>query len=255
MTPFSQRFLRLPLAHRGLHDAQRGIQENSRAGVRAAVAAGYGIEIDLQPSRDGQAMVFHDYDLARLTAARGPVRQRDAADLARLRLAGADEGIPTLPEILDLVAGRVPLLIELKDQHGRMGESDGTLEAATAAALAGYEGPVAVMSFSPPMMIEMASRAPQVPRGLVTCAYRAEDWPLLPETTRAHLRRIADYDAARAAFISHDVRDLANPRLAELRAAGAAILCWTVRSPTEEAVARRVADTITFEGYLPEIPA
>ena len=149
----------------------------------------------------------------------------------------------------------MPLLIELKDQHGRMGESDGTLEAATAAALAGYAGPVAVMSFNPPMMIAMAARAPQVPRGLVTCAYRAEDWPLLPETTRAHLRRIADYDAARAAFVSHDVRDLANPRLAELRAAGAAILCWTVRSPAEEATARRVADTITFEGYLPEIPA
>jgi len=255
MTPLSQRFLRLPLAHRGLHDVQRGIPENSRAGIRAAVAAGYGIEIDLQPSRDGPAMVFHDYDLGRLTAARGPVRQRDAADLARLRLAGTDEGIPTLPEILDLVAGRAPLLIELKDQHGRMGESDGTLEAATAAALAGYEGPVAVMSFSPPMMIAMASLAPQVPRGLVTCAYRAADWPLVPETTRAHLRRIADYDAACASFVSHDVRDLTNPRLADLRAAGAAILCWTVRSPVAEAMARRVADTITFEGYLPEIPA
>ena len=253
MTPLPPGFLRAPFAHRGLHGAQT--PENSRAAVRAAIHAGYGIELDLQPSRDGRAMVFHDYDLARLTGARGLICQRAAADLGRLRLAGSEETIPTLPDILALVAGRVPLLLELKDQHGQMGATDGTLEAATAAALAGYAGPVAVMSFNPAMMIAMAALAPDIPRGLVTCAFADEDWPQLGAARRAELRAMADFDAAGASFVSHEHHDLATPRLAELRAADAAILCWTVRSPGEEAAARRVADTITFEGYLPEIPA
>ncbi len=255
MTALPQAFLRKPLAHRALHDVADGRPENSRAAIRAAIARGYGIEIDLQASRDGAAMVFHDYDLGRLTPETGPLRQRDAATLAQIPLRGGDEGIPALPEILGLVAGRVPLLIELKDQHGQMGRTDGTLERATAAALAGYDGPVAVMSFNPNMVIEMAARAPDVPRGIVTCAYSPADWPLLREETRARLRAIPDFAAAGASFVSHDVTDLANPRLAELRAQGAAILCWTVRSAEAEAKARQVADTITFEGYLPDIPA
>lgn len=248
-------FRRLPLAHRGLHDVTHGRPENSRAGLSAAIAVGYGIEIDLQLSRDDRAMVFHDYDLDRLTAAKGPVRQRDAADLVRIPLLGGDEGIPDLPEILNLVAGRVPLLIELKDQHGQMGESCGTLEAATAAALTRYDGPVAVMSFNPHMVARMLSLAPNIPRGIVTCGYTAEDWPLLRADTRDRLRDIPDYDATSASFISHDIGDLDRERLDVLLTDGAAILCWTVRSPQAETAARRRADNITFEGYLPDIPA
>jgi len=255
MTALPEAFLAVPFAHRGLHDVARARPENSRAAVRAALAAGYGIEIDLQLSRDGHAMVFHDYDLGRLTAQTGPVRQRDAARLAQIPLGGGDEGIPDLPEILALVAGRVPLLIELKDQHGQMGETDGTLEAATAAALADYAGPVAVMSFNPHMMIAMAARAPRIPRGLVTCPFTARNWPLLREETRARLRTIPDYDAAGAAFVSHEADDLDSPHLVPLRARGAAILCWTVRSAEAEARARQRADTITFEGYLPQLLA
>jgi len=255
MTALPEAFLSVPLAHRGLHDMTNGRPENSRAAVRAAIAAGYGIEIDLQASHDGAAMVFHDYDLARLTSETGPVRRRDAAQLAQIPLTGGDEGIPGLAEILTIVAGRVPLLIELKDQHGQMGETDGTLEAATAAALAGYAGPVAVMSFNPHMMVEMAARAPRTPRGLVTCAFTAENWPLLREATRARLRAIPDYDAAGACFISHEAGDLDSPHVARLRAQGAHVLCWTVRSREAEARARAVADTITFEGYLPDLSA
>ncbi len=255
MTPLPEAFLAVPLAHRGLHDRDAGRPENSRAAVRAAIAAGYGIEIDLQASRDGHAMVFHDYDLGRLTSETGPVRRRDAAQLAQIHLKGGDEGIPDLPEILALVAGQVPLLVELKDQHGQMGETDGALESATAAAVTGYAGPVAVMSFNPHMMIAMAARAPQFPRGLVTGAFSAENWPLLREETRARLRAMPDYDAAGACFVSHEAGDLDSPHLARLRARGVPILCWTVRSAEAEARARRVADTVTFEGYLPDLPA
>jgi glycerophosphoryl diester phosphodiesterase len=252
--PLPPAFLRLPIAHRGLHDRATGRIENSPAAVKAAVAAGYGIEIDLQLSADSQAMVFHDETLDRLTAETGPVAARTAAELGRIPLTGATDTIPALPEILALIGGRVPLLIEIKDQSLTMGDTDGRLEAATAAALRGYAGPVAVMSFNPASVAHMARLAPQVPRGITTSAYDPEDWAPLPPATCARLRDIPDYGPTGASFISHEAADLARPRLAALKAEGAAILCWTIRSPQAEAEARRIAHNITFEGYPATIP-
>lgn len=240
-------FLDRPIAHRALHGAGR--PENSRAAMRAAIAGGYGIELDLQASRDGQAMVFHDYDLRRLTAETGAVRLRMAGELSGIALTGGDEGIPDLPEVLDMVAGQVPLLIELKDQHGGMGDTDGTLEEATARAVAGYGGPVALMSFNPHMVARLAALLPDVPRGLTTCDYSAEHWPTLPAQARDHLRDIADFDRVGASFISHQRSDLGSAPVAALKARGVPVLCWTIRSPAEAEAALRVADNITFEGY------
>lgn len=248
-------FLHAPLAHRALHDRAARRPENSRAAVRAAVAAGYGIEIDLQLSRDGQAMVFHDETLDRLTGQTGALADRTAAELAAIPLRDADEGIPTLPEVLALVGGRVPLLIEIKDQTLEMAPTDGRLEQATAAALAGYGGPVAVMSFNPHAIATLARIAPDLPRGLTTSAYDPDDWAPLPAATCDRLRDIPDYDRVGACFISHEWQDLPRPRVADLRAQGAAILCWTIRSPEQEAQARRIARNVTFEGYAAAIPA
>lgn len=252
-------FLRLPLAHRALHAQGRARPENSRAAVVAAVEAGYGIEIDLQLSADGVAMVFHDDTLERLTDAEGPLRARSAAELARLPLKDGAEGIPTLHEVLAIVAGRVPLLIEVKDQSLQMGPVSGQLEQAAAAALQGYAGPVAVMSFNPESVAQMAHHAPGVPRGLTTWGWPVEDTPLSARTPAAlarldHLRAIADYARVGACFISHDHRDLERARVAQLKSAGAGVLCWTIRSPEAETRARRVAQNVTFEGYLPALP-
>ncbi|WP_050528024.1 glycerophosphodiester phosphodiesterase family protein [Pseudorhodobacter aquimaris] len=244
-------FLTKPIAHRALHDIRDRRPENSRAAIRAAIAAGYAIEIDLQLSRDGQAMVFHDEDLDRLTLETGPVNQRSAAELSHIPLRGGRETIPGLPEILALVAGQVPLLIELKDQQGELGPTDGKLEAATAAALEGYDGPVAVMSFNPNSVIIMARLCPLIPRGITTCAFDPADWAPIPAATCDRLRMIPDYDHANASFISHAAKDLDNPRVTELRNQGAAILCWTITSPEAEREAREFAQNITFEGYLP----
>jgi glycerophosphoryl diester phosphodiesterase len=252
-------FLRLPVAHRALHAPGCARPENSRAAVAAAVSAGYGIEIDLQLSADGVAMVFHDDTLERLTDAQGPLRAHTAAALARLTLKDGAEGIPTLQEVLSIVGGRVPLLIEVKDQSGTVGPVDGQLEQATAAALAGYSGPVAVMSFNPESVAQMARHAPQVPRGLTTWGWPISDLPPSARTPEAlsrlsHLREIADYARLGACFISHHHRDLDRPRVAQLKSAGAAILCWTIQSLEMESRARRVADNVTFEGYLPALP-
>lgn len=253
--PLPPAFLSTPIAHRAYHDVSQGRPENSRAAIRAAIASGYGIEIDLQLSRDGVPMVFHDETLERLTPRDGWLCDLTAAELADIPLTGGDEGIPTLAEVLALVAGRVPLLIELKDQTLRMAETDGRLEQATAAALAAYQGPVAVMSFNPHCIARMAALAPGLPRGLTTSAYDPDDWhPLAPEICD-RLRPIPDYDRTLSSFISHEHADLARPRVAELAAQGAAILCWTIKSPEQEAAARRIAQNITFEQYAATPPA
>ncbi|MFY9210370.1 MAG: glycerophosphodiester phosphodiesterase family protein [Aestuariivita sp.] len=241
-------FLDVPLAHRAYHDRDMGRPENSLAAVTAAIEAGYGIEIDVQLSSDGEAMVFHDYDLARLTGEQGPIRARSASELSAIALTGGEDCIPTLSRVLSLVAGRAPLLIEIKDQDGAMGPDVGPLEAATAKALGGYEGPVAVMSFNPHSVAAMAKLAPGIPRGLTTSAYDPADWPLSKDTCD-RLREIPDIERTGACFISHEATDLTRPRVTALRASGLAVLSWTVKSQAQEDAVRPFCDNITFEGY------
>ncbi len=253
--PLPPEFLQRPIAHRALHDIADQRPENSRAAIRAAIEAGYGIEIDLQRTSDNRAMVFHDYDMTRLTGQPGPIQQITAAQAQALPLlhSGGD-GIPPLDEVLSMIAGQVPLLIELKDQDGAMGADIGALEADTVRALQGYDGPVAVMSFNPNSVAELARLAPHLPRGLVTCSFEPKV-ELLPQHVCDHLREIPDFDRVRASFISHEAPDLPRARVADLKAQGVPILCWTVRSPEQEAEARKVADNVTFEGYLAAHPA
>lgn len=246
--PLPTAFLTIPLTHRGYHSRADRRPENSPAAFRAAIAAGYGIELDVQMSRDGQAMVFHDEALDRLTHATGLLKNFAAAALGQIKLRDSDDAIPTLPEILTLIAGHVPVLIEIKDQTDAMTETDGRLEQATADALENYIGPVAVMSFNPHAIAHMARLAPQTARGLTTSAY-GDDWQPLDPASRDRLRAIADYDRTQSSFISHEAADLVRPRVADLKTNGAAILCWTIRSPNAEAAARTIADNITFEGY------
>ena len=252
--PLPEAFLATPIAHRALHDRAAGRPENSRAAIRAAVAAGYGIEIDLQLSADGVAMVFHDEDLARLTGIKGWVRDRSAAELSAIRLIDAEDGIPTLAEVLRIVDGRVPLLIEIKDPTLASGPDVGKLPARVAEVLAGYQGPVAVMSFNPHVIAAFHKAAPDIAVGLTTCAYEAGEWPMLDAATREHLASIADFDDVGASFISHDRADLENPAVTALKARGVPVLCWTIQSPAQEMDARRIADNITFEQYRPEMP-
>ncbi len=243
-------FLTRPIAHRALHDPAAQRLENSLKSVKAAVAAGYGIEIDVQASRDATPMVFHDYDLGRLTIEQGPVAQRSAAELGRIPLNNDGGTVPTLDQVLAEVSGKVPLLIEIKDQDGALGPNVGKMGAAVAELLRSYRGDVAVMSFNPHHVAELARLLPDVPRGLVTDPFAAANWATIPLPTLERLRAIPDYDRIGASFISHYVDDLNAPRVTELKQQGARVLCWTVKSAEVEAEARKVADNVTFEGYL-----
>ncbi|MFB9221771.1 glycerophosphodiester phosphodiesterase family protein [Paracoccus cavernae] len=240
-------FLTMPIAHRGLHGP--GVPENSLAAFRAAIEAGYAIECDIQRCVDGAPVVFHDYDLSRMAGDESFVADLTLEDLADFRLLKTNEGIPTLGEMLRLVAGQVPLLIEIKDQDGRLGSNIGDLQKRVADELKTYDGPVAVMSFNPETVAAFHAEAPEIAVGLTTCAYDGEEWPMLDAAERAHLGAIADYERTGSGFISHDHVDLANPAVGKLKAAGVPVLCWTIRNETEEGAARQVADNITFEDY------
>jgi glycerophosphoryl diester phosphodiesterase len=247
--PLPPEFLTVPITHRALHDRSAGRAENSLAAVEAAVSAGYGIEIDVQLSADGAAVVFHDDDLARLTGETGLVRERSVEELVGIKLKGGGGAIPRLTDVLEAVAGRVPLLIEVKDQDGAMGPKVGELEQAVAIDLAPYDGPVALMSFNPHSVDALRHYAPTVARGLTTCSWTPESWPGLAEATCLRLRDIPDLVRTGATFISHEATDLGRPRVRELKEAGVPVLCWTIRSPEAEAEARKIADNVTFEGY------
>ena len=243
-------FLTTPLAHRGLHDRSAGVIENSATAFEHAIAQGFGIELDVQMSKDARAMVFHDYDMARLTGQSGAIQTKLSRDLAQTTLTDGTDVIQDLPAILKLVAGRAPLLIEIKDQDGAMGPNVGPLEHATAQALSDYQGPVAVMSFNPHSVAKFAEYAPDIPRGLTTSGYDPQNWPL-PNDICATLRGIPDYARTGACFISHEAADLNRPRVSELKDQGAAILCWTIRSKEAERDARKIEQNVTFEGYVP----
>ena len=247
-----QPFIDGPITHRTLHDVASGRPENSYEGLDAAVEHGLAVEIDLQLSSDGIPMVFHDYELDRLTAETGFVSDRTALELQNIQLTGGMQTIPRFDEFLAHTAGRVPVMVELKDQDGALGPALSPLESATCEIMRAYDGPIAVMSFNPQMIARCAMLAPDVPRGIVTDPYTADDWPHVPGDRRAELAQIPHYDLIGASFISHNRADLSAPRVAELKSKGATIFCWTVRTAAQELNARKIVDSITFEGYMPK---
>ncbi|HWT13035.1 MAG TPA: glycerophosphodiester phosphodiesterase family protein [Allosphingosinicella sp.] len=222
-----------PFAHRGLHG--NGRIENSRAAFEAAIAAGRGIELDVQASRDGKAMVFHDSTLDRLTEALGKVSERSAAELGKIRLKGAAETIPSLEEVLALIGGRTGLLIEAKAPERRC---DG-LSRAIAGALDDYKGAVAVMSFNPEVGRWFARRAPDTLRGLVVTE-AGQRW-------RGLLARPLALWRSRPDFLAYDLRDLPSSFAAAQRASGLPVLTWTCRSLADWARAGEHADQIIYE--------
>jgi glycerophosphoryl diester phosphodiesterase len=235
-----------PIAHRGLHDSSRGIVENTASAFAAAMNRGYGIECDLQLSADGEAMVFHDIRLDRLTAAKGRVIERSAAALKGVALCGSIDRIQTLPELLHQVNGRVPLVIELKSHW------DGSLALArrTADAASGYDGPLALMSFDPDIVAGLAELAPWAVRGLV--AERESMMEVrLDLARRLSLRHLSHIARSRPHFLSYHVDGLPYGPSRAFRQAGLPVICWTVRDTMTASRARRYADQITFEGFLP----
>jgi len=242
-------WLKRPIAHRGLHDRAKDIVENSASAVSAAMGKGFAIEVDLQCAADDMPIVFHDDTLDRLTAETGPVAARTAEALANIPLRNSADHILSLPALLALVNGYVPLVLEVKSTWRR----DGKFEANIAQMLGEYKGPAAVMSFDPYCLAAFREVAPELPRGLVADRFdNAEHWPRLTLWQRVAMRNLLSSAIARPNFIAYDIRAL--PALTPGIARDVfrlPLLTWTVRNEADKAHAQLFADAMIFEGIVP----
>jgi glycerophosphoryl diester phosphodiesterase len=231
-----------PVAHRGLW-SKDGAPENSLGAFQAACDRGYSIELDVQLSADGEAIVFHDDDLERLTGQKGRVRDRSAADLTELRLNGSDERIPTLLEALAVIGHRAMAHVELKTPYGDVG----ALEQRTHEILIDHAGPVSVIGFNPYSHAWFADRFPGVLRGLDS--HRYDHAPHLAEAQRRAFARLEHVAVARPHFLALGVDMLPSELAAGHRAVGLPIIAWTVRSPEQWDGLKDCCDNLIFEGF------
>ncbi len=237
-----------PIAHRGLHDPSLGLPENSLGSARAATAGGYAVECDLRLSRDGKVFVFHDETLDRLCGKSSAFAAHDASELQSMVLSGSSERIASLEQLLGVVEGGCPLILELKsDFSGNV-----ALAVAVAAVLPAYSGPVAVKSFDPALIAALRATNAPWPLGIVSQAdHDEEEWAGLSYAQVHELARFTHAAETRPDFLSWRARDLPNPLCEFARAcAGTPVMTWTIRSPEQAEAARRHADQIVFEGFL-----
>ena len=240
-----------PIAHRGLHDAAKGVVENTAEAFAAAIAKGYGVECDIRPAKCATPMVFHDDTLDRLIEARGPLLAHDASALKRLRYKGGGLAMLDLGELLELVGGRVPLLIEIKSEWDL---PDVRWLANVARLSTAYSGPLGLMSFDPAVMTIIRELAPGVTRGIVSGSYEGEGWwpGRLSEERCFRLRHLLESRPAAPDFYAYQVGALPTPVTRFVReVSGTPLFTWTVRTPEDRAIAAAWADAPIFEGYEP----
>jgi glycerophosphoryl diester phosphodiesterase len=238
-----------PVAHRGLHDRARGIIENMPGAAQAAIDADFAIECDIQLTADGEAMVHHDDALGRLTEGNGALLGMTAAELKAVRFRDTSERMMSLSDLCTLVAGRVPLVIEVKSHF----DGDRKLVARMAEVLASYRGPVAGMSFDPDQVLALRERMPGLPRGITAeRSYEAADWPEATPAQRRGMLHLRHAFHTRPHFVAYWVDDLPSPAPWVARHIfGLPLLTWTVRTPDQRARAARYADQMIFEGFRP----
>lgn len=231
----------VPLAHRGLHGAGR--PENSLAAFAAAVAAGVGVELDVHRSRDGVPVVCHDFDLHRVAGRPDRIADLDAAALAAVRLEGTDECLPSLRDVLRVLAD-VPVMIEIKNAS----RTATPVEPAIAALIGAHAGPVCVASFNPRSIVWFRRNAPEVVRVLTAGPL---DGVPMPGPIRWSLRTLKWVRAADPHAVSYDLAGVDDPVVQRYRERGGTVVTWTVKSHDDLARAREYADNVIFEGLDP----
>jgi glycerophosphoryl diester phosphodiesterase len=233
-----------PIAHRGLHDMGRGVIENTASAFAAAIEADYAIECDLQLTRDGEAVVFHDETLERLTDREGILVNNSVSELKAMAFKAGSDRMQTLGELLGQVQGRAPLMIEIKSQW----DGNERLVRRTIEVVRGYHGTFALMSFDPKVIELVRALAPEFTRGIVADQATHSDYDTLPAEQRLQLRQLAHLPETEPDFISYHWRDLPYPPVANFRRTRP-VITWTIRSRQDAATALRYSDQITFEGF------
>jgi len=245
-------FLR-PIAHRGLHDATAGPMENSRAAFEAAIARGFGIECDLRPAKGGLPAVFHDKTLERVTSSTGAIARHTAESLKSVRYPDGTS-VMTFEALLQLVQGRVPLLVEIKSEWD---PPDAAFLSEIAMLCQAYAGPLAVMSFDPAVLTAMRALAPSIPRGIVSGLFESETgdtwWAAKLSRERAYrLAHLLECGPVHPAFVAYHVKALPTPVTRFVREVlGLPLFTWTVREAEDLSRAQQWADAPIFEGIDP----
>jgi glycerophosphoryl diester phosphodiesterase len=238
-----------PIAHRGLHDAARGMLENMPAAAQAAIAGNFAIECDIQLTADGEAMVHHDDALGRLTEGSGALLSKTAAELKQVRFKDTAERMMSLGDLCALIGGRVPLVVEVKSHF----DGDRKLVRRMAEVLASYSGPVAGMSFDPDQVLALRETMPKLPRGITAQrTYDNDYWKELTPQQRESMLYLRHGFRTEPHFVAFWVNQLPAPAPWIARNVfGCPLLTWTVRTPEQRTTAARYADQMIFEGFVP----
>jgi glycerophosphoryl diester phosphodiesterase len=238
-----------PVAHRGLHDISRGIVENMPGAVQAAIAGNFAVEVDIQLTADGEAMVHHDDALGRLNEGSGALLQKTAAELKAVKFKDTGEHMMSLADLCTLVAGRVPLVIEVKSHF----DGDRKLVRRMAEVLSSYSGPVVGMSFDPDQVLALRQIAPDLPRGIVAQRdYDDDYWKKLTKEQRDSMLYLRHGFRTEPHFVAYWVDQLPAPAPWIARNIfGCPLLTWTVRTKEQRERAARYADQMIFEGFVP----
>ena len=231
-------------AHRGLHNDERA--ENSMSAFKAAVDGGYGIELDIRLSKDGKLVVFHDDTLDRVCGREGKVIEFTYEELSSFSLKGTKDGVPLFSDVLALVDGKVPLLVEIKENPG-----DSAVSKAACEMLSGYKGEYIVESFNPLSLKTVKDEKPEIVRGVLSQRYYAYEQYRKP--LYFALQALWLNFLCRPAFIAYDHHHAKSLSLRFVRGFfDVPTLAWTVRSKEEEEEARKNGfDGIIFENYIP----
>jgi glycerophosphoryl diester phosphodiesterase len=255
-----------PIAHRGLHDKDEGRPENSLAAFDHACKNAFPIELDVHLAKDLEVVVIHDDDLLRLTGQQGRVGEFTSRELSQLHIEKSDQHLPSLLEVFELVRGRVPILVEIKNEGPIGGLEDQVLRL-----LDSYSGLVALQSFNPFSLRHIRLQAPKLIRGQLSGAFNAR--PKLqqePEHKEAHeareeqrlnylkrtlLRHLALNGFSRPHFIGYEHDALPSPVVSLHRRLGIPVVAWTVRSKEEADQSLKFADNYIFERFLPWRPS
>jgi glycerophosphoryl diester phosphodiesterase len=238
-----------PIAHRGLHDKAKGVIENTASAALAAIEAKYAIECDVQVTADGEAVVFHDFELERLTKGSGRVDAMRAEAVAGLSMRGTQDRVMRLADWLGLIAGRSVAVIEIKSVFA----GDMRLARRIVEVMKGYRGPFALKSFDPMVLETLREIAPEMPRGIVAMNdYEHSDYRRLSNNEKHALANLLHFSRTEPNFLSWRVADLpcAAPFLCRTRL-GVPVMAWTVRTVENRARASTHADQMVFEGFEP----
>jgi glycerophosphoryl diester phosphodiesterase len=239
-----------PVAHRGLHDRARGVIENMPAAFQAAIAGNFSIELDVQLTADGEAIVHHDNVLGRLNEGSASLASLTTAELKRVAFTDTAERMITLGDLCDLTAGRVALVVEIKSHF----DGDRKLVTRVAEVLKSYSGPAVAMSFDPDQVMALKELAPQVVRGIVAQrTYDDDYWNKATPDQRHGMTALRHAFRTQPHFVAFWVDQLPAPAPWIARNLfRCPLLTWTVRTAEQRARAAQHADQMIFEGFVPE---